>query len=186
MSMSEAERTRLKQLGTAQAKVAKAEATRVAAENKARFEDDLKREFAWHEREEWKQPMAEAEAAIAPLAARVDAECERLGIPKAFRPTLSARWNQGGLQVAAAEAKASAPRARAYRRRVEGGLRGDRDPVAAVHRRGAFGRAIRSCPRPAREASRRAEPACPCGVREGARVRHRANPKPDVAAVLRA
>ena len=102
--MSEAERNRLRQIGAAQAKVAKAEAARVAAAKKAQFEEDLKRKFSWLEREEWKRPMQEAETAIEPLAARVDAECARLGIPKAFRPALSISWNYGGLQLAGKEA----------------------------------------------------------------------------------
>jgi hypothetical protein len=47
--------------------------------------------------------MAEAEAAIAPLAAQVDAECERRGIPPYARPRLSASWWDGGIRVAKEE-----------------------------------------------------------------------------------
>jgi hypothetical protein len=100
MPISNTEVTRLSRLGREQERVALAQVEQEAKDQKARFHEDLKRRFSFLEHEEWRIPMAEAEAAIAPLAAQVDAHCERLGIPIYARPRLSARWSLGGLEVA--------------------------------------------------------------------------------------
>jgi hypothetical protein len=103
MPISNTEVTRLSRLGREQERVALAQVEQEARDQKARFHEDLRRRFSFLEHEEWKIPMAEAEAAIAPLAARVDAECERRGIPPYARPRLSAHWSLGGIQVATEE-----------------------------------------------------------------------------------
>jgi hypothetical protein len=100
MPITNTEVTRLTRLGREQERVALAQVEQEAKDQKARFHEDLTRRFSFLEHEEWRIPMAEAEAAIAPLAARVDAECERRGIPPYVRPQLSAHWSLGGIEVA--------------------------------------------------------------------------------------
>src|SRR4051794_27407185 len=90
----------LGQVRSQRMRIAEAEARRVAADNKARFEEDLKRRFHWLENRVWEKAFKTAEPLMGPLIKQFDEESARLGIPEPFRPKLSADWSTGGIQLA--------------------------------------------------------------------------------------
>lgn len=67
-----------------------------AAELKSSFEAQISRVYDPRENPIWNEAVSAAEAAVAAAQATVNAECERLGIAKEFRPGVSMGWHGRG------------------------------------------------------------------------------------------
>ncbi|WP_192246136.1 hypothetical protein [Mesorhizobium silamurunense] len=77
-------------------RVAKAAAAERSAHLLADFERQLDQEFSFNDNTVWKEATAIAEAAVAEAAAKIKAECQRLGIPPEFAPYMNLSWYSRG------------------------------------------------------------------------------------------
>jgi hypothetical protein len=95
-TLSNAERERLLKAARLQEKVAKSEASKRSAILLADFEQQLASTYRFDTNEVWKAAYEAADDAIETARQAVDAECERLGIPKRFRPSIGMAWHGRG------------------------------------------------------------------------------------------
>jgi hypothetical protein len=91
-----AEREDILRLARQRERVAKSDAKRRTAELRADFEAKLAAEFSYDQSAIWKQGAEAAQRAVRDADKRIAEECERLGIPRAFRPSLSVVWFDRG------------------------------------------------------------------------------------------
>jgi hypothetical protein len=96
-ALSNAERERLLKVARLREKVAKSAASERSARLLADFEQQLASTYRFDSNEIWLQAVKAADDACAIAAKTIDEECERLGIPKRFRPRLyGAQWHGRG------------------------------------------------------------------------------------------
>lgn len=72
-----------------------------AAELKSEFEAQISRVYDPAENPIWDEAVKAAKAAVAEAEAKIDAECDRLCIPKEFRPSVAMKWYERGRNVLA-------------------------------------------------------------------------------------
>jgi hypothetical protein len=77
-------------------KVAKSEARRRSSELKADFEAKLAAAYSFDQASVWAEAMRQATQVAKETDERVATECERLGIPRQFRPSISVGWYSRG------------------------------------------------------------------------------------------
>ncbi len=97
--MTRADRDTLVKIARQRERVAKSEAKSRAAQLLADFEKQLDRRYQYDESEIWTASIKAAKAAVDEAQAKVAAECERLGIPKDFAPTIQLGWESAGRQA---------------------------------------------------------------------------------------
>ena len=112
--MTKTEREELKRLARERARVAKADASRRAADLKAMFEQELLTMYDYNRDDVWKEAVEEAKKAGEEAAAKIARRCEELGIPTAFAPSLSINWQAQG--PAAVQYEQADVRRAAYKR----------------------------------------------------------------------
>jgi hypothetical protein len=96
-ALSNAERERLLKVARLREKVAKSGAAERSARLLADFEQQMDSTYRFDSNEVWTKAVKAAEAACQIAEKAVDEECDRLGIPKRFRPRLgSAHWHGRG------------------------------------------------------------------------------------------
>lgn len=91
-TMSRADRETLVKIARQRERVAKSEAKERAAHLVADFEKQMDRRYSYDENEVWSVATAAAETAVKEAKDKIAAECERLGIPREFAPSLSLGW----------------------------------------------------------------------------------------------
>jgi hypothetical protein len=96
MTMTDKERAEIRRHVADREKLAKAMAVERSAELLAEFEKQIAAIYAWSDSDVWADAMASARAAVDQASRTVAAECERLGIPVAFRPHLGMYWSGRG------------------------------------------------------------------------------------------
>lgn len=94
--MPKTERDELLRLVKARARVAKAEVDHRKAELMADFEQQMAARYLPSDHPAWKELAAKAEMAVAEVDARMAEVCEELGIPRKWRPGISASWYDRG------------------------------------------------------------------------------------------
>jgi hypothetical protein len=98
--MTRADRETLLKIARQRERVAKSDAKERAARLVADFEMQLDREYKFDESSIWQTAHAKAEDAAQAANIAIAAECERLGIPKAFAPGLALGWYGKGENAA--------------------------------------------------------------------------------------
>ncbi|TQX91295.1 hypothetical protein EQW76_00725 [Rhizobium sp. rho-13.1] len=94
--MTRADRETLIKIARQRERLAKSEAKDRAAQLAADFEKQLDRRYQYDDNEIWSQAAKLAEEAIAGATAKITDECDRLGIPKEFAPSLNLNWYSRG------------------------------------------------------------------------------------------
>jgi hypothetical protein len=97
--MTRAEQSDLLRLVRQRERVAKTAAAQRSTELLAEFERQVATRYSFDQSHVWKAAMHAANAFVAEAAAKVAAECERLGIPPDLAPTISCYWHSGGPRV---------------------------------------------------------------------------------------
>ena len=95
-AISRSEQADLLRLIRQRERVAKTAAAQRAAQLRADFETQLDRKYSFNERPVWAAAFQAAQAATDEAASRIADECERLGIPKEFAPSISLTWYARG------------------------------------------------------------------------------------------
>lgn len=90
--MTRPDRESLLKIARQRERLAKAEAKERAAHLVADFEMQLDRDFAFDDSEVWRAAALAAQKAADEANAAIAAECERLGIPREFRPSIASGW----------------------------------------------------------------------------------------------
>src|SRR4051794_31483737 len=90
--LSAKERETLLQIVRKRERIAKSQTAERVATLLAEFEMQMDRHYEFNETEAWEKATLAAKAAVVEAQKQVEAECVRLGIPKAFRPSLSFGW----------------------------------------------------------------------------------------------
>lgn len=90
------ERETLVQIVRKREKVAKAKATERTAALLAEFELQMDRIYSFDEVDTWAKAKAEAEKAVEAAQRKIEAACDKLGIPQDFRPGLYFGWRGQG------------------------------------------------------------------------------------------
>jgi hypothetical protein len=91
-----AEREDILRIARQREKVAKSEARRRSSELKADFENKLASHFSFDQSPVWAAAMCQADLVVKEMDERIAAECEKLGIPRQFRPRISVVWYSRG------------------------------------------------------------------------------------------
>lgn len=91
-TMTRGDRETLVKIARQRERLAKNQASERAAHLRADFERQMDRDFSYDENAIWKAAAEAANAAVEDAKAKVAAECERLGIPREFAPTLNCNW----------------------------------------------------------------------------------------------
>lgn len=91
-SMTRSDRDTLVKIVRQRERVAKTEAKERSAVLMADFERQLDRTYSFNENAVWEAAATAAMAAVADAKLKVNEECEKLGIPKEFAPSLSLGW----------------------------------------------------------------------------------------------
>ena len=91
-SLSNAERERLLKAARLREKVAKSAASARSLELMANFEQQLASNYSFDQDEIWAKAAQAAKAAVEAADGAIAEECERLGIPARFRPSLACQW----------------------------------------------------------------------------------------------
>ncbi len=99
--MTRIERETLMQICRMRAKVAKAEATTIAAQRKADFQSQLAAIYHFDNDAVWKQAQAAARDATRQAQGRIAQRCRDLGIPDSFAPSVSLGWYGRGENASA-------------------------------------------------------------------------------------
>jgi hypothetical protein len=81
------------------AKVAKADAIARGVQLVADFESQLDAEYSFDQSAIWEAAMRSAATAVTDATVRVQEECERLGIPPEFAPSIQMGWASQGQQA---------------------------------------------------------------------------------------
>jgi hypothetical protein len=95
-TLSNAERERLLRVARLREKVAKSAASERSARLLADFEQQLAAIYSFDSNEVWRAAYKAADDAVEAARRAIDAECERLGIPKRFRPGIGMGWHGRG------------------------------------------------------------------------------------------
>jgi hypothetical protein len=95
-SLSNAERERLLKAARLREKVAKNAAAERSAQLIANFEQQLASVYSFDQQEVWAKAAQAAKAAVDAADLAIAKECERLGIPERFRPSLACHWHSRG------------------------------------------------------------------------------------------
>lgn len=95
-TMTSAERETLVKIIRQRERVAKGDAKERAARLVADFERQMDTRYSYDENEVWEKAVAAAEFAVREAKVLVQAECDRLGIPRAFAPCISMGWHESG------------------------------------------------------------------------------------------
>jgi hypothetical protein len=104
--LTKAEQADLLKVIRGRERVAKFAAAQRAAELRTDFEAQISKIYSFDDNDIWKAAMAAATQATEEAKAKVDLECERLGIPKEFRPEIGQpMWYRRG-ENASAERRA--------------------------------------------------------------------------------
>jgi hypothetical protein len=90
--LSNAERERLLKAARLREKVAKSAASARSAELIADFEQQLASVYSFDQDEIWAKAAQAAKTAVEAADSAIAEECERLGIPARFRPSLACQW----------------------------------------------------------------------------------------------
>jgi hypothetical protein len=90
--MTRADRETLVKIARQRERLAKSEARERAAKLLADFEKQMDRRYSYDENEVWAEATRLAKDAVEAATAKIEAECERLGIPKDFAPSLNMSW----------------------------------------------------------------------------------------------
>jgi hypothetical protein len=90
--MTKADRDSLLGLCRMRARVAKADATAVAAKRRAEFAAQLAAIYHWDNDNVWREVHRLAEAEVERAREKIQARSKELGIPKRFAPDLDLRW----------------------------------------------------------------------------------------------
>lgn len=100
-AISRAEREDILRVARQREKVAKTAARRRTAELKADFEAKLAAEYHFDQRPTWQAAMTAARKVVADADRQVAEECEKLGIPRTFRPGINVYWYERGENLVA-------------------------------------------------------------------------------------
>ena len=87
-----AEREDMLRLSRQRERVAKSEARRRSSELKADFEVKLAAAYSFDQSPIWAEAMRQATLVAKEMDERIAKECEKLGIPRHFRPSISVGW----------------------------------------------------------------------------------------------
>jgi hypothetical protein len=90
--MTKADRDSLLQLCRMRARVAKADATAVAAKRRAEFAAQLAAIYHWDNDDTWREAHRIAEEAVKRAQQEIEARSLEMGIPKSFAPSVVMRW----------------------------------------------------------------------------------------------
>jgi hypothetical protein len=90
--MTKADRDSLLQLCRMRARVAKADATAVAARRRAEFAAQLAAIYHWDTDDTWREAHRLAKAAVDRAREEIRARSKELGIPRRFAPDLDLQW----------------------------------------------------------------------------------------------
>lgn len=90
--MTRTDRDTLIKIARQRERVAKSEAKERSAHLMADFETQMDRHYRFDENEVWEKAATALDDALKNAKKEIDQECERLGIPEQFRPTVSAGW----------------------------------------------------------------------------------------------
>jgi hypothetical protein len=112
--MTKAEQANLLRLGKLNRDGAIAEARRHTAEAAADFAMRLAARFSFDQRDAWAELMRTAKSHVSEIDHRLAADCARLGIPAAFRPSIDICWFSRG-ENASKERRAELQRVHATR-----------------------------------------------------------------------
>ena len=104
--LTPADRNTLDRLLKARRKLAHTLVAERAAEMLANYERQSASIYAFDQSEVWRQAMKAVREAVDAARAKVDAECQRLGIPRTFAPEIGAPSWYGRGQTAVAERRA--------------------------------------------------------------------------------
>ena len=91
-AVTRAEREDILRVARQRERVAKSDVRRRTAELRADFEAKLAAEFSYDQSAIWEAAAEAAKLAVQEADERIAKECERLGIPRKFRPGLSMVW----------------------------------------------------------------------------------------------
>jgi hypothetical protein len=91
-AISRSERDDLLRVATLRERAAKTAAAQRSAELLADFEQQLASRYSFDQSEIWAKAYEAAEKAVAAANANVGEECEKLGIPKRFAPSIALHW----------------------------------------------------------------------------------------------
>ena len=94
--MTKAERADLLSLVKKRERVMKTMAAERSAEMMAEFEAQAAKIYSFNEDAVWERAKTEAQAAVDAAQKAVEEQCNALGIPKEFAPSLSVAWNGRG------------------------------------------------------------------------------------------
>jgi hypothetical protein len=94
--MTRSDRDTLVKIARQRERLAKTEAKERAAQLTAEFEQQLTRRYHYDDNETWAAATKAARAAIDEAQAKVQEECDRLGIPREFTPSLGMGWAERG------------------------------------------------------------------------------------------
>jgi hypothetical protein len=95
-TMTDKERAEIRRHVADREKLAKAMAVERSAELLAEFEKQISAIYKWSDSEVWADAKLKADAVIMGAQAAIARECERLGIPSTFRPSLNMYWSGRG------------------------------------------------------------------------------------------
>ena len=94
--MTRGDRETLIKIAKQRARLAKEDAKARSAQLMAEFEMQLDRRYSFDENEVWEAASKAAQNAVNEAQAKITEECERLGIPAEFAPSLSMSWYSRG------------------------------------------------------------------------------------------
>ena len=95
-AITDKERAEIRRLIRDREKLAKAMAAERSAELLAGFERQIATNYKWSESDVWTEAVSKAEAAVDRAKHAIASECDRLGIPSAFRPSINVFWSGRG------------------------------------------------------------------------------------------
>ena len=96
MSMTDKERAEIRRHVHDREKLAKAMAAERSAELLAEFERQISAIYKWSDSDVWAEAMSQAKGAVDGAQHAIARECERLGIPSAFQPSVNMFWSGRG------------------------------------------------------------------------------------------
>ena len=99
-AMTRADRETLIKIARQRERVAKSDAKERAAHLLADFEAQMDRRYVFDENEVWQKAVEAADARVKEAESAIAAECERLGIPRDFAPSLKCAWYGRGRNAA--------------------------------------------------------------------------------------
>lgn len=101
--MTKSDRDTLIKIARQRERVAKSSAKERSKQLIADFEEQLDRRYSFDENEVWAAAEASVSAALEKAQDQIAAECERIGIPKEFAPSINAGWWDRGRNAAKSE-----------------------------------------------------------------------------------